>query len=299
MYDRFRDASEIFLPVFIFATMFNVGLTQKPSRILQNLRNWHFLLRMLVANFVIVPALMIALVYVTDFNPALQAGLLTMACCAGAPFLIKLTQTSKSDIALGATVMMVLVVGTVVFAPLLLPFVIEGINVDAGAIASALVRQLLLPIVIGMALAQFIPQVARTVQPWVARIGNYALYGVLVTTLMGWWPNLREIIGTGAIAGGLAVIAMAFWIGYLMGDGQDHLQDVGGLGTAQRNTAAAMIIATQNFDNSDTFVLVTVVNTLGIVMLLGFATLLSRDNRPRMVDPATMRADAEAPTLVN
>ncbi len=227
MYDRFRDASEIFLPVFIFATMFNVGLTQKPSRILQNLRNWHFLLRMLVANFVIVPALMIALVYVTDFNPALQAGLLTMACCAGAPFLIKLTQTSKSDIALGATVMMVLVVGTVVFAPLLLPFVIEGINVDAGAIASALVRQLLLPIVIGMALAQFIPQVARIVQPWVARIGNYALYGVLVTTLIGWWPNLREIIGTGAIAGGLAVIAMAFWIGYLMGDGQDHLQDVG------------------------------------------------------------------------
>ncbi len=60
-----------------------------------------------------------------------------------------------------------------------------------------------------------------------------------------------------------------------------------------------MIIATQNSDNSDTFVLVTVVNTLGIVMLLGFATLLSRDNRPRMVDPATMRADAEAPTLVN
>jgi hypothetical protein len=43
-------------------------------------------------------------------------------------------------------------------------------------------------------------------------------------------------------------------------------------------------------------VLVTIVNTLGIIMLLGFATLLSKDNVPRVVDPASMRADrADSP----
>jgi len=52
-----------------------------------------------------------------------------------------------------------------------------------------------------------------------------------------------------------------------------------------------MIIASQNFDDPDTFVLVTVVNTLGIIMLLGFAIVLSQDKIPRLVDPATMRAD--------
>jgi BASS family bile acid:Na+ symporter len=271
--------------------MVNVGLTQEPSKIIGNLRDWHFLVRMVVANFLIVPALMIALIYVTDYDPSLQVGLLTMSCCAGAPFLIKLTQTANQDIALGATVMMVLMVGTVAFAPLLLPVVIEGVEVDAGAIASALIRQLLLPIAAGMILAQVMTQVADAIQPWIARIGNYALYGVLASSLIGYWPNVRDIIGTGAIVGGVAVIALAFWIGYLMGDGRDRLQDVGGLGTGQRNTAAAMIIASQNFDDPDVFVLVTIVNTLGIIMLLGFATVLSRDNRPRMVDPVTMRAD--------
>jgi BASS family bile acid:Na+ symporter len=292
MYALLQQLSSLLLPIFVFATMFNVGLTQKPSKILGNLRDWHFLVRMLVANFLIVPALMIALVYVTDFDPSLQVGLLTMGCCAGAPFLIKLTQTSNNDIALGATVMMVLVVGTVAFAPLLLPLLIEGVQVDAWAIAWSLTRQLLLPIILGMVLAQFITNVADAIQPWVARIGNYALYGVLVSSIVGYWPNLRGMIGTGAILGGVAVIALAFWIGYLMGDGKDHLQDVGGLGTGQRNTAAAMIIATQNFTDPNTFVLVTVVNTLGIVMLLAFARALSKDNQGSIwCDPAAMRAD--------
>jgi BASS family bile acid:Na+ symporter len=300
MYGVFRDLSGILLPIFVLSTMFNVGLTQKPSKILRNLREWHFLVRMVVANFLIVPALMIALVYVTDYAPSLQVGLLTMSCCAGAPFLIKLTQTSANDIALGATVMMVLMIGTVVFAPLLLPVVIEGVEVDAVAIAWALARQLLLPIAAGMILAQFLTKIANAIQPWIARIGNYALYGVLATSLIGYWPNLRDMIGTGAILGGVIVLALAFWIGYLMGDGNDRLQDIGGLGTAQRNTAAATIIASQNFDDPNTFVLVTVVNTLGIIMLLGFATVLSRDNRPRVVDPESMRADStEAPVAAS
>ncbi|MDQ3855958.1 MAG: bile acid:sodium symporter [Chloroflexota bacterium] len=272
--------------------MFNVGLTQKPARILGNLRDWHFLIRMLVANFLIVPSLMIALVYVTDFDPALQAGLLTMSACAGAPFLIKLTQTSANDIALGATVMMVLVVGTVAFAPLILPLIIEGVQVDSWAIATSLLRQLLLPIIVGMVLAQVFPRVRDVIQPLIARIGNYALYGVLVSSLVGYWPNLRGMIGTGAIAGGVAVLALAFWIGYLMGDGKDHLQDVGGLGTGQRNTAAAMIIAANNFTDPNTFVLVTVVNALGIIMLMIFARALSKDKAGSMlVNPTALRAE--------
>jgi bile acid:Na+ symporter, BASS family len=292
MFAFLQQLSGFLLPIFVYSTMFNVGLTQKPSKILDNLKEWHFLIRMLVANFVIVPALMIALVYVTNFDPALQAGLLTMGACAGAPFLIKLTQTSNNDIALGATVMMVLMVGTVAFAPLLLPLLIEGIQVDAWAIAWSLVRQMLLPIIGGMVLAQVLTNVADAIQPWVARMGNYALYGVLVASMVGYWPNLRGMIGTGAILGGVAVLALAFWIGYLMGDGTDHLQDVGGLGTAQRNTAAAMIIATQNFSDPNTFVLVTVVNTLGIVMLLAFARGLSKDNPGSLwCDPTAARAD--------
>jgi bile acid:Na+ symporter, BASS family len=53
---------------------------------------------------------------------------------------------------------------------------------------------------------------------------------------------------------------------------------VGGLGTAQRNTAAGLIIATQNFSDPNVLVMITIANTLGIIMLLLIARVLSRDN---------------------
>ena len=79
---------------------------------------------------------------------------------------------------------------------------------------------------------------------------------------------------------GLEFVAAAFGIGYLAGAGKDHLEDVGGLGTAQRNTAAGVIIATQNFsDYPNVLVMITLANTLGILMLLLIAKALSRDNK--------------------
>jgi BASS family bile acid:Na+ symporter len=49
----------------------------------------------------------------------------------------------------------------------------------------------------------------------------------------------------------LVIVGGAFAIGFLLGGREDPLHDVGGLFTAQRNTAAALIIATQSFDDPD------------------------------------------------
>lgn len=229
------------VPIFVIATMLNVGLTQKPSDIVGYWKEWPFVLKMLLANFVLAPLVMVLAVNLFTFDPALEAGLLIFALCAGAPFLIKLTQASEHDIALGAATMLLLMVGTVIYAPLVLPLVLEGISVDAWAVARSLFLQLLLPIAVGMGLVQFLEGFAKTIQPWAAKIGNYALYVVLGATLIGYLPNMINIVGTGAILLGIVFVLIAFGIGYLLGKGKDHTEDVGGLGTAQRGTAAALI----------------------------------------------------------
>ena len=222
MYQFFQDLTRYALPVFVIATMFNVGLTQQPSAIGDNLRNWHFLVRMLLANFIIVPSLMYTLVnLVGDYTPAEAAGLMIMGVCAGAPFLIKLTQTSENDIALGATVMLVLMIATVVVAPVLLPFFIKGLDVDAWGIAQSLFLQMLLPIIVGMILAQAVSSFAEMIQPSVARIGNIALYVVLGATLVGYWPDIQDLIGTGSIAGGLVVLLIARFLSRDSGDASE------------------------------------------------------------------------------
>jgi bile acid:Na+ symporter, BASS family len=285
MFEFFQGVTRFSIPIFVVSTMLNVGLSQTLAAILRHLTRWGFVVKMLIANFVVVPLLMIVALNFFSFDPALKAGLLIFATCAGAPFLIKLTQRAEHNVALGAAVMMLLMAVTVVYASIVLPIVLSGISVDAGAITRSLLLQMILPIAVGMVAMRFLPNVAIPVQPWVAKLGNYALYVVIGATLIGYLPDMLDIVGTGAIFVGLVFVLAAFGVGYLTGAGKDHLEDVGGLGTAQRNTAAGLIIAAQNFSNPDVLVMLTMANTLGIVLLLSIARLLSRDN-PRRV-PAT------------
>ena len=282
MFQFLRTAVQFIAPVFVICTMLNVGLTQKPAAIAEHLKNWPFDLKMLAANFIFAPLLMIGALYFAPFSPALKAGLLIFSLGAGAPFLIKLTQTSEHDLALGAAVMMMLMIVTVIYMPLVLPLVLSGVSVNALAIARALLLQMLLPIGAGMLAALVLPDLSKKLQPLIGGLGNLAMYAMVVATLVGYFPNLLQIIGTGAFLVGLVFVAAAFGLGYLAGFGKDHLEDVGGLGTAQRNTAAGVIIAIQNFSDPNVFVMLTLANILGIVMLMILARFLSRDNKVRL-----------------
>lgn len=270
--------SEWTLPIFIFATIANVGLTQDPLKILAYRREWRFMVKMLLANFIVAPLLMYLLLQIWPLEPALAAGLVVFSMCAGAPFLIKLVATSEHDLALGAVTLVVLVLATIVIVPVLLPALLPSVVVDAGAMAWTLARQLLLPLVVGALLAHFASSLARQIQPWVAKIGNIALYAVIISTILGHLPSMMPIVRSGALILGLVFIILAFGVGYVAGRGSDNLEDVGALATAQRNTAAAMIIAVSSFEDPRVFVLVTLVNMIGIVILLMVARRLKLDN---------------------
>jgi BASS family bile acid:Na+ symporter len=278
MFALFRGVVAVAVPAFVISTMLNVGLTQKPSTILGYLRDWPFVLRMVAANFIAVPLVMILILRITSFSPVVQAGLLVFSLGAGAPFLIKLTQMAEHDVALGAAVMMLLTLATIAYMPLVLPRFLEGGGVDAGAIAGTLLRQMLLPIVIGALVVEFLRGFAHAIQPWVAKLSNIALYVVIVATFIGYFPSLGAIIASGALLAALVFVLAAFGLGYVAGLGKDHLEDIGALGTAQRNTAAGLIVTMQNFDDPRVLVVLTLANTVGLVLLIFLARLLSRDN---------------------
>ncbi|WP_010540745.1 bile acid:sodium symporter family protein [Dietzia alimentaria] len=289
MTDFFRDLAQFFVPVFVISSMLNVGLTQRPTKLVEHLSNWHYLVRMVVVNLLVVPAVMVFALELVDVAPAYESALVLFGMCAGAPFLIKLTRASQRDLALGATVLLVLMTATVVIVPLLLPRLIEGLDVDAWAIARALLLQMIAPMIGGMILAEVVTSVSAWIQPWVARLSSIALYVLLGSTIIGFGGEMGDRDLWKAIALGLVVLAVAFMLGFMMGDGRDHLKDVGGLSTAQRGMPAAVIVATSNFDDTRVFVLVNVLNVIGIIGLLVVAKILSRDNRieltPTGADP--------------
>ena len=278
MFEFMIRVSQLALPVFIFSTMANVGLTQDPKRVVRYWGDWPFYLNVLLANFVAAPLVMVLFLQIWPLPDQQMAGLFIFSLCAGAPFLIKLTATSEHDVALGAATMMILVLATIVIVPILLPLLLQRLSVDGGALAWTLVRQLLLPILLGALLAWRLPDLAGRLQPWIAKAGNLTLYVVLAATLIGYFPQIAPIVRSGALVLGVLFVLAAFALGYVAGYGRDDLEDIAGLATAQRNTAAAMLIATSSFSDPTAFLLVNLVNTLGIIALLVVAKLLKGDN---------------------
>jgi BASS family bile acid:Na+ symporter len=61
------------------------------------------------------------------------------------------------------------------------------------------------------------------------------------------------------------------------------------LGTAQRNTAAALVVAGQNFDDAKVVVMITVVMIVSFAVLMPLAGLLAKRRHP-----GDVRADAAA-----
>lgn len=278
MYEFFQKIVTISVPVFVVATMLNVGLTQTLSAIVKSLNNVPYVAKMLLANFVVAPAVMYAILRVVSFDQDLKTGLLLLGMCAGAPFLIKLVATAHEDIALAVAIMLLLMIITVAYVPLVLPHLLTGVSVSAMAIVRSLVVQLVLPIAVGMVAMAVVPKIAEPLQPIVAKIGNVALYVVLASTLVGYFPEVRDIIGTGALLVAVVFSLIAFGVGYLAGYPHQGLADVGALGTAQRNTAAGMIIATQNFASTPSvIVMMSLANAIGIVLLLFMAKRLDRN----------------------
>lgn len=269
------------LPIFVFLTMFNVGLTQTMEDFSQHFFEWRFYLRMLFVNFLISPLVMWLLLQVVSLSRPLEIGLIIFSMAAGAPFVIKLTQYSEHDVALGATLMVVLVLFTSAFIPVALPLILPGIDIDGWGIFISLVRQLVLPIFLGMVLKRFAARFVEKIQPWIGKLSNITLWVVVVGILVGELEGLLEILGQGAILASVLFILVLCVLGYFIAgkSDKDHLQDLGALGSGQRNTAACMIIASSNFsDIPEILLIITIANTLGIIMLVYIAKYLSKDN---------------------
>lgn len=294
MYEFFQTLGSWAVTAFVLSSMLNEGMTQKPTLLWYHLsKNHAFLRRMLLLNFVVVPALMIAAVRVFSLDPVYEIGLLLFGLCAGAAFLIKLADISDSDMALAATVLLVLMVGNVIFLPIMLPIVLEGVAVDIWLVTQNLLTQMILPLAIGMLLMQFFERFVAVVQPWVARFSNISLYVLIVAIVIGYLPELADPEVWKAILAGTIVLLLSLFLGWAMGDGRGKLQDVGALGTAQRGTAPAMIIAQGNFDDPGVLMIITLVNLVGVVILIVAAKLMSRDNTVDLLVPVAADVPGE------
>ena len=243
--------------VFIITSMAGMGFSLTIPQIIAPLKNTPLVLLSLVANFVLVPVLVLALASALPLSEGLRIGLILAGMAAGAPFLPKLVQVAKGDLAFTAGLMVLLMVVTVLFLPLVLPFVLAGVQVDPWEIAKSLVFLMLIPLGIALFIRARYEEVAKGLLPTMTMATNLSLVVLFIGYFVPYFSEIVSVIGAGGILAAALLIVGAVAVGYLLGGPGLGTRKVLALGTGCRNLAAAFAVATSNF-SSDPDVLVEI-----------------------------------------
>ena len=271
--------------VFVVTSMLAMGLSLTVAQIMAPLANTRLVLLALLANFVLVPLMAYLISLVIPLSDGLRVGLILAATAAGAPFLPKLAGIARGNTAFSVGLMVLLMVVTVLYMPIVLPLLIQGVTVEPWDIARSLIILMLIPLAAGLVIKMRYVEIAAWLQPYMAQASTFAVALLLVVGLLANLNGMLAMVGTGGFIASLLFLVGAFVIGYFLGGKDAQTRSVLGLGTAQRNLAAALVVATANFaDDPDVIMMVLALGLLGLVVLMISAGELGRRSKASVGD---------------
>ena len=255
--------------IYIVTTMLSMGLNFFPKQFLEPLKDKSLILKSLTANFILLPIITYIILQVIPLEQGLAVGLILMAAGAGSPFMLKLVQFMKADIAFAVGLMLILSIVTLFYMPLILSFLLPDVAVNPLSIASSLLVLIFLPLIIGTFVKLRYREIAKTIQPTFNQISNIFIVIVVVLYLGLNYKDFLAVFGTGALIASIIFILTAFSIGYVLGGPSKNTKSVLGMGTAIRNSSAAFVVAVTNFSSEyDVMAMIIVVYMLSIILMM-------------------------------
>jgi bile acid:Na+ symporter, BASS family len=255
--------------IYIITTMLAMGLSFFPKQFLEPLKDKSLILKSLAANFILVPILAYIILLVIPLEQGLAIGLVLMATAAGSPFMLKLVQFMKADIAFAVGLMLILSIVTLIYMPLVLSILLPNISVNHISIAVSLLVLIFLPLISGTIIKSRYNGIAKIIQPTFNQISNIFIFVVVVLYLFLNYKDFLAVFGTGALIASLIFVLAAFLIGYLLGGPSQNTKPVLGLGTAMRNSSAAFVVALANFSSEyNVIAMIIVVYMLSIIIMM-------------------------------
>ncbi len=269
MHEALPLALDVSIAVFIAGVLFVAGLDVTFQQLLTTLRNRPVVGRALLANVVLAPLIIYAMSVIFPLERPYMIGVLLYGFASGAPYTPKLVGAAAGNVpdSIGLTVL--LTVLTILYMPLILPFLVPGTEIGIWDIAKPLLLQMFVPLVIGLCIRHFSDRVAQKLLKPSNVIVNLALAVFVVLALTLHHEELLGIVGTGAVTFAVALTLLTFGLGYLLGTNGQKGKVTLGLVTTARNIGAAATIATANFGD-DPRVLITIAVCMFVVFALAF-----------------------------
>jgi BASS family bile acid:Na+ symporter len=269
---------------FVVTSIAAMGLDLTVREIIEPWKKKGLLSISLIANFVVVPLFALLIMKIIPLDIDLATGLIIVAAAAGAPSLPKAMDIIKGNVAYAVGLTMILILATIVYMPIMLPYLIEGVSVDQTGTALYLVIFMLIPLVVAMAVRKLAPAVARRLYPVIDRVSDLSIIAVLLIYTTGLFTSdfsirAGALLGLEGIIVAVLFILGSFLIGYLMGGPDLKNREVLAFGTGFRNVSAALVVISANFEDPQILFMVLVIAIFGIVFMMIFGGILYRKNR--------------------
>jgi bile acid:Na+ symporter, BASS family len=258
--------------ILLIEMMASIGLGVTFVDLLGTCRNWRFILRSGLANYVCVPLATVSLlVLFHPADPMVPAGFLILAVCPGAPFGPPCTRMANGNVAAAVGLMVLLAGSSAIVAPLLLYLLMPLMSGDAALqldpvkIVATLLATQLLPLCAGLCLRHWRPGLAKRLQKPANLIGMLLGLFTIGLILFCQYPLLVKIALRGWV-GMSALLIVSCASGWLLGwPGGDNRKALA-LTTGLRNVGVGLVIAAGSFPGTAA---VTAALAYGIFEILG------------------------------
>ena len=235
------------MPAFVIGSMFTMGLGLNLTQIIAPFKNITLVILSIISNFIIVPLFAYGMTQYIPVSEGVRTGILLLSLGGGAPFIPMVVSVAKGYIGGAVGLMLLLVMVTIIYMPLVIPHLFPGAAVSSWDIAKSLIVTILIPSVLGILIKTRFSEFATRLQPFTAKFTNLMVLLLIIAMLYLYTETIIANLGV------LPIVLLFFLgsavIGYLMGGKNRDARIILAVGTGLRNPPVAMLVATQHFAN--------------------------------------------------
>lgn len=263
------------LQVSVMAIVFGFGLNATIADLMYVVRRPGLLLRSLLAMWVVVPAVAVALVRTLDLPPTVRVVLVALAISPVPPLLPMKQTKSGGNASFGLGLMAILGLLSIVAVPVLLD--LNGrifglpLTIAPGAIAKMVAIAVLVPLAAGMAVRAILPAIALPMAKPVSKVATVLLALAALVLIVAALPAMRAALNAPTVLAMVILTAVGLAVGHWLGRPDPDDSTVLALSAACRHPAIALAIASANFPDErfgPIILLYMVVNALAVVPYL-------------------------------
>ncbi|QQE67511.1 hypothetical protein GFS31_42240 (plasmid) [Leptolyngbya sp. BL0902] len=267
-----KELLSSFAQLTVFSIMLSMGMALGFTGISRLWRRPSLLVRCIVAAFVVVPLAAMVVTKVVPLSFEVRAGIAAMAVIPGAPVIYRKMLKGPGDAELAGSFQATMALLSVVLVPLWFGIISALYPMDATAALSVVFKQVMtvqgIPLLVGAALAHWLPDLTEEFSEPLNRISNAMLIGVvLMVVVMGLSLVLKA--GPLPILAVVLMAAAALLAGHYLGGSDPVQRETLALANGSRNAGLALALITLNFPAVAQEVLVTIAS---YAVMSGIAT---------------------------